>query len=288
MASTVMPGVGTGKAKLIRASPGGPECGRSARGRSEGGQAGARHQRHQIGMPGQPDGIGKARHDGHDPPRQPGLGQRRIDRPRHRPPARGNHMLAGGIATGGDGAIEQRVARAHGPHHMVAKQQLRAQFRARRGGHANVQIHRPLAQGARVLVRLGGKAQRNARRGGAHRLDQRHQHPVQKSLARAQGEGLFQRGDVERVLGRRQQPLRLTRYLAHVFAQGGGMRRGHQRPPGPHQQRVARRRAQTGQGAAHRGCAQPQAARGARHAALGQQHVERGQQVHVGGGHGPL
>ena len=80
---------------------------------------------------------------------------------------------------------------------------------------------------------------------------------------------------------------RVLHELADPLAQLERARRRHQAAPGPDQQRIAGRLAQSRQRPAHRRRAQPQPLRRARHAALGEQHVEGDQQVEIGCRHAP-
>jgi hypothetical protein len=182
-------------------------------------------------------------------------------------------------------ALQQRVARAHGAHEVVAVDGLHPHLGPGGGAqHAQVQVDQAFAQGAHVLVGLGRKAQAHAgglaggagHQGGGKGFDE--------AVVGAQGEGAFQRGQVPVFARGLQHGGGVPGQGLHLLAQGLGVRGEHHGAAGAHQQRVAGGGAQAGQGAAHGRFAQLQALGGAGHAGFGEQRVQRGQQVQVGGG----
>ena len=199
--------------------------------------------------------------------------------------ARDGDVPALRVACGRHLALAQRMPAAHDADEAVAQQRLRAHLRTGRGrDHTGFQIHGAVAQQRAVLVELAEEAQPHAGRllgdprdeGGAEVLDE--------ALAGAQRERAHQSLEVELLRGTQDRG-GLLHELAHRLAQRECAGRGHETAAGPHQQRIAGGLAQARQRAAHRGRTQPQPPRGARDAALREQHVERHQQVEVGGGH---
>ena len=73
--------------------------------------------------------------------------------------------------------------------------------------------------------------------------------------------------------------------LSHAIAKFLGIGRRHEVAAGANEQRVAGRSTQPRQRTAHCGSAQAQPARRARHAALGEQRIQRGEKIEVHGGH---
>jgi hypothetical protein len=119
----------------------------------------------------------------------------------------------------------------------------------------------------------------------AARGNQRRTEAFDKAAIGANGESALQPRDIWLQPAWPQQRARFVHGRAGAFTQRFGARREHHAPAGAHQQRVARRFTQARERAAHGRWAQAQAARGARHAGLKQQSVQRNQQVQVGLSH---
>ena len=178
------------------------------------------------------------------------------------------------------------MAAAHHTDKSVAKQGLHPHLGAGgRTDHTGFQIHTAVAQRAAVLMRLGHKTQPHAGGLGADTCQQAGTEVFDKPLAGAQGEGALQLLQVDR-FDRAQHHGGVLHQLAHLLTQRQRTRCGHQAPARAYQQRVTRRLAQARQRPAHGRRAEPQTPGGACHAAFGEQHVQRDQQVQIGEGHG--
>ena len=193
-------------------------------------------------------------------------------------------MAAGGVALGRHLAVQERVPVPDHAHEAVPEQRLHPHLRSGVAQHADSRSTSPSRSGRTSLSGLGAKRRRTP---GA----------VSVTAATRRAANVSTKPSLARTVKVRSRAARssrgrgpqhgpgLLRQVLHALAQPDGVRRRHQAPAGADQQRVAGRGAQARQRAAHGRGAQAEPPRGAGHAALGQQGVERHQQVQVEIGH---
>ena len=171
-------------------------------------------------------------------------------------------------------------------HETIAEQRLHSYLRSHVTQDADLEIGRPLAQRNRALLRFRGESQAHERRHRRGSSDQRGGEGFDEPIVGANREGATKAGDIlwsrRGAKNRTGFMHRVLRALADLLRIG----RQHHLAPGPHQQRIAGRLAQTRERPAHRRGTEPQPASGADDACVSQQRVERHQQVQVGDGFG--
>jgi hypothetical protein len=173
------------------------------------------------------------------------------------------------------------VSRANGAHQAIPEQRLCAQVGRGRGvDDAGLDVHRAVPQRRAVLVRLLDEAQAYLRRLRADPSEQGRPDVLHETIAGSQRERASESREIQAVL-RSQDGLCVLHEATHARPQLERPWRGDQAASGPHQERITRRLAQPRQRPAHRRRAQAKAARSACDAALGEQHVQRDEQVQV-------
>jgi hypothetical protein len=125
------------------------------------------------------------------------------------------------------------------------------------------------------------EAKSNVRCGLENGRDQRAPDRVHEPSSNADGEGRVESRQIELVTLRSQDRARVLYENVYAIAQRCSARRRDEPATSAYEQRVTRRRAKARESPAHRRRAQVHAAGGAEHAPLGEQHVQREQQVQV-------
>ena len=127
-----------------------------------------------------------------------------VDRPLREPLARHGDVPALEVASARHLGPGERMAGAHDADEAVAKERLGAQLGpGRRLDDPGLEVDGPLAQRRGLLVGLGHETQAHMGRLGADARDQLRAEVLDEALARAQGEGPAERGEVGRPAGRR-------------------------------------------------------------------------------------
>ena len=239
----------------------------------------------EIGRAGQRERRGEAADRRRDLAREAERAQRLVDRSPVRAPPRDEDVPGGRVADGRDPAARERVPLAHDADEPVAKERLHVQLgTGRLADDAGLQVDGSLAQRRVVLLELGHEAQPDPRRFPADASEQARPEILDETVARPQRERPGHLAKV-RLARRAQDRLRVLHERPDGLSELDRPRRGHEAAPGPDQQRILRRLAQPRQRPAHRRGAQAQAPGRARDAPLGEQHVERHEQVEVGRRH---
>ncbi len=163
----------------------------------------------------------------------------------------------------------------------VAEQEPGPHLRRGRSEHPDLKVDLSIPEWKSILVGLGREAQADMWRGCGDRGHQGCGEPFDEPFAGANGEGSLERGDVQMAGMRTEDRADVTGKLMDPIAQFGGVRCRHKPAPGAHEQRIARRGPEPRQRSAHGGRTQAEASRRPCHAALGEQRVQRGKQVHV-------
>ncbi len=180
---------------------------------------------------------------------------------------------------------KQRMAFSRHTHEPIAKERLDAQLRPDLAEHPDLEIDEALPERPRILVGLRREAQANAWSGIPHGGQQTRAEGFNETVVGPNGEASLDAGDFGSKGRGLQQRHGLLRRLPDAIAKLLGMRGWNKLLPGANEERVARCGAQSRQRATHRRCAEAKPPRGARHAALGEQSVQRCQEIEVYGGH---
>src|SRR5580658_2551912 len=94
-------------------------------------------------------------------------------------------------------ARKKRMPDPSHPNESVPKQRLRANLRGEGAEHADLQIDLSLSKRARILLGLGRESQADTRRSLVDSCDQGSRKGGDKSFVGANGEGPFERSDVQ-------------------------------------------------------------------------------------------
>ena len=174
---------------------------------------------------------------------------------------------------------------AHDANEAVPEQRLRTDLRSGRLSHyAGFQIDGPLAKRRVVLVRLLYEVQPHTGCFPAKACNEGRPEVLRKAVAGPQRERSNQFFEIERLPGAQNRSCVLDEQ-ADPLAKFDCPGCGNEAAPGPDQQRIAGRRAQSRQRPAHRRRAEAQPLGSARHAAFREQDIEGDEQIEIGGRH---
>jgi hypothetical protein len=229
------------------------------------------------------DDVGGGGEGGHDRDDVAGEAAGRedvVERPAG-PATPGHGDVAGrGDAAEGDRASGQPVAGGGQADQVLGVERLGSHLGAEVRDHAEVDVHQPVPQRCEVFVSLGCEAERDPGCGRLDPGDEADGEHAHDGIVRPDGEGPPQRGEVEVASGVYEE-VSLLDELVEPAGDGERPRRRHESAPGPDQDGVAERPPDAAQGATRRGHGQVQPLGRGGNAALGQQHVQRGEQVPV-------
>src|SRR5579871_4156899 len=148
---------------------------------------------------------------------------------------------------------KKRMADPCDPNESVSKQRLRTDFWREGAEHADLQIDQPLPEWARILLRLRREAQADARRGLGDSGDQGSRKGGYKPLVGSNGEGPFERSDIQLRDARAENRQHVPAEFMDALAQLGSIACGHEPATSAYKQRIARCRPEPCQRPAHGG-----------------------------------